>query len=89
VIDDRLPEVLECIILGRAGDLPLPVAVTGDGSIDRSRWNDATRDLPPLAEPVVVTWDDIPRTATGKARRLELRERVAAGTATFGTGRWT
>ena len=43
----------------------------------------------PLEEPVVLTWDQVPRTGTGKVRRMELRELVGYPTETFGTGRWT
>ena len=89
VIDDRLGEVLECVILGTPGRPPLPVVITGDGSLDDAAWQAAVRDLPPLAKPVVLTWDEVPRTGTGKVRRLALREQLANVGATYGTGRWT
>jgi acyl-coenzyme A synthetase/AMP-(fatty) acid ligase len=89
VIDDRLPEVLECVVLGTPGRPPLPIVITADGRLDPAAWRDAVRDLPPLDEPMVVTWDQIPRTGTGKVRRLELREQLAGVGITHGTGRWT
>jgi acyl-coenzyme A synthetase/AMP-(fatty) acid ligase len=89
VIEDRLPEVRECIILARPVDVPVPVVVTDDGHLDRSRWRAATCDLPPMSHPQLLTWDRLPRTGTGKVRRLELREDLLAGAATCGTGRWT
>ncbi|MGH3800515.1 MAG: AMP-binding protein, partial [Pseudonocardiaceae bacterium] len=89
VIDDRLAEVLECIVLGTPGRPPLPVVITSDGHLDATAWQAATRDLPPLAEPVTLTWDEVPRTGTGKVRRLALREQLAGVSATYGTGRWT
>jgi acyl-coenzyme A synthetase/AMP-(fatty) acid ligase len=89
VIDDRLPEVLECIILGTPGRPPLPVVVTGDGRLDATTWRAAVHDLPALDEPVVLTWDGVPRTGTGKVQRLALREQLAGVGATHGTGRWT
>ncbi|WP_433213087.1 class I adenylate-forming enzyme family protein [Microtetraspora malaysiensis] len=89
VIDDRLPEVLECVILGAPGRPALPVVVTGDGTLDRAAWRHATAGLPPLADPVVLTWDEVPRTGTGKVRRMALRDRIGETRETHGTGRWT
>jgi acyl-coenzyme A synthetase/AMP-(fatty) acid ligase len=89
VIEDRLPEVVECVVLGTPGSPPVPVVVTADGHLDPQRWRSATTDLPPLAPPRVVTWDDLPRTGTGKVRRLELLTRLVGHADTHGTGRWT
>lgn len=89
VIDDRLPDVLECVVLARRGRPPLPVVVTSDGRLDSAAWQAATRDLPPLDEPVTMTWGQVPRTVTGKVRRLELRERLLNGADIYGSGRWT
>ena len=89
VIADRLPRVLECVVLGRPGQSSLPVAVTEDGGLDVSAWRRAVTDLPPLADPVVMAWDDVPRTGTGKVRRSALRDRIGAAPDTYGTGRWT
>jgi acyl-coenzyme A synthetase/AMP-(fatty) acid ligase len=89
LIDDRLPQVLECIVLGMPGRPPLPVVITADGHLDGPAWRTAVAGLPPLAEPMVFTWDQVPRTGTGKVRRLELRERLVGDPDTYGTGRWT
>ncbi|BAJ27374.1 MULTISPECIES: class I adenylate-forming enzyme family protein [Kitasatospora] len=89
VLHERLPDVEEAVLLSVADGRPQPVLVTADGALDPARWRDAVRDLPPLAEPLVVGWDAVPRTATGKVRRHELRERVLAGSAGIGTGLWT
>lgn len=89
VIDERIPEVLECVVLGAPGRLPLPVVVTRDGALDEVGWKEAVRDLPPLDEPLVWTWEEVPRTGTGKIQRLQLRDRLAAVGETHGTGRWT
>ncbi|MGH3693825.1 MAG: class I adenylate-forming enzyme family protein [Pseudonocardiaceae bacterium] len=89
VIDDRLADVLECVVLGTPDRPPLPVVITSDGRLDNAAWQAAIRDLPPLAEPVILTWDEVPRTGTGKVRRLALREQLAGVGATHGTGRWT
>jgi acyl-CoA synthetase (AMP-forming)/AMP-acid ligase II len=63
--------------------------VTADGAVDRAHWKEAVRDLPPLREPVALTWDQVPRTGTGKVRRRELLHRLTGRTGTYGSGRWT
>lgn len=89
VLEDRLPDVVECVVLGSVGRPPLPVLVTASGTLDDTRWRAAVTDLPPLADPVLMAWDDVPRTATGKVRRLALHDRLLGGTDIHGTGRWT
>ncbi|MGW4378988.1 class I adenylate-forming enzyme family protein [Kitasatospora sp. NPDC004531] len=89
VLHERLPDVEEAVLLSVADGCPQPVLVTAAGELDPQRWQDAVRDLPPLAEPLLVPWDAVPRTATGKVRRHELREQVLAGSSPIGTGRWT
>ncbi|MEV6628455.1 class I adenylate-forming enzyme family protein [Amycolatopsis sp. NPDC051106] len=89
VLENRLPEVVECVVVGTPGRPPVPVVVTADGHLDPRRWRAAVAGLPPLAPPRIVTWDDLPRTGTGKVRRLELLTRIAGHTVTHGTGRWT
>jgi acyl-coenzyme A synthetase/AMP-(fatty) acid ligase len=89
VLADRLPGLLEAVVIGVPGQRPLPVLATPDGQLDRTEWDRAVYDLPPLAEPVVLGWDELPRTGTGKVRRLELRDRLLGRDETFGTGRWT
>ncbi|MFJ5927220.1 class I adenylate-forming enzyme family protein [Kitasatospora sp. NPDC092948] len=89
VLHERLPDVEEAVLLSVADGRPQPVLVTADGELDPQRWRAAVRDLPPLAKPLIVPWDAVPRTATGKVRRHELREQVLAGSSPIGTGRWT
>ncbi|WP_150243082.1 class I adenylate-forming enzyme family protein [Nocardiopsis quinghaiensis] len=89
VVDDRLSEVLECVLLSVPNGPPVPVVVTGDGRLDTDAWRDAVADLPELADPVVRTWDELPRTGTGKVRRTVLRDRLGLRPDTCGTGRWT
>ncbi|MFF5506055.1 AMP-binding protein [Streptomyces roseolus] len=90
MLEDRLPEALECVVLARTGGAPpLPVVVTEDGTLDPAHWKHAADGLPPLAEPAVVAWDDVPRTATGKVRRAVLLEQLTGSAETCGTGRWT
>jgi acyl-coenzyme A synthetase/AMP-(fatty) acid ligase len=86
VVEDRLPEVIECVLLGRPAEPPLPVVVTADGELDLCRWRAAVPDLP---DPVVLAWDEVPRTGTGKVRRSALLRQLTGSVATSGSGRWT
>ncbi|MEU6737271.1 class I adenylate-forming enzyme family protein [Streptomyces physcomitrii] len=88
VLADRLPELIEAAVIGIPGKEPLPVLSTKDGTLDEAAWRRATADLPPLGTPMVIPLEEMPRTSTGKVRRVELRERLL-GEETFGTGRWT
>ncbi|MFI9449991.1 class I adenylate-forming enzyme family protein [Amycolatopsis sp. NPDC052450] len=87
-IEDRLPAIAECVLLSAAGRAPIPVVVTDTG-LDPAHWRAAVLDLPPLGEPVVLPWDEVPRTGTGKVRRLELLARLTGTAETQGSGRWT
>jgi acyl-coenzyme A synthetase/AMP-(fatty) acid ligase len=89
LLEGRLPEALECVVLAEPDRAPLPVVVTADGALDRERWSHAVRGLPPLREPAVLTWDDVPRTGTGKVRRRTLLRQLTGRTESFGSGRWT
>ena len=89
VLLERLPDTTEVIVLGVPGRPPVPVLSTSDGALDPAAWRRATADLPQLDDPVLIGWDDFPRTGTWKVRRPVLRERLFGTTQTFGTGRWT
>ncbi|MEV0293849.1 class I adenylate-forming enzyme family protein [Nocardia sp. NPDC050710] len=86
---DRIENATEVVVLGAPGRLPVPIVCLASGSLDDAQWAKAVEGLPPLAEPLVLPWQDIPRTSTWKVRRLELREQVLGTSRTFGTGRWT
>ena len=89
VLLERLPDATEVIVLGLPGRPPVPVLSTTDGALDPVAWRRATADLPQLDDPVLIGWEDFPRTGTWKVRRPVLRERLFGTTETFGTGRWT
>ncbi|MCA2211625.1 class I adenylate-forming enzyme family protein [Jidongwangia harbinensis] len=89
VLLDRLETATEVVILGVPGRLPVPVLAMRDNHLDPARWRAAVADLPPLSDPRVVPWEDMPRTATWKIRRLALREQVLGTNEAIGTGRWT
>ncbi|MER6691817.1 class I adenylate-forming enzyme family protein [Streptomyces minutiscleroticus] len=89
LLEDRLPEALEVVLLARPGESPLPVVVTEDGALDAGRWRGAVAGLPPLQPPMVLTWPQLPRTGTGKVRRTALLRQLTGRTDTCGSGRWT
>lgn len=90
VLLDRLPHTTEVVVLAVDGKLPVPVLSTAnDVPLDRAEWARAVADLPELTEPIQVRWEDFPRTATWKIRRVALREQLFAGTRAIGVGRWT
>ncbi|MGP3924284.1 AMP-binding protein [Streptomyces sp. 8N616] len=89
LIEDRLPQAVECIVLGSPGQEPLPVVVTADGDLDENAWQRAVSDLPPLQKPIVALWEHLPRTGTGKIRRTALLQQLTGRTDTYGSGRWT
>ncbi|BAU86104.1 AMP-binding protein [Streptomyces laurentii] len=89
ILEERLATALECLVLARPDDRPLPVVVTEDGTLDPEEWKRAVHDLPDLADPAVLTWERVPRTGTGKVRRTALLEQLTGRADTCGTGRWT
>jgi acyl-coenzyme A synthetase/AMP-(fatty) acid ligase len=89
VLLDRLEDISEVIVLGVPGRPPVPVLSTASGRIDAGAWREATADLPELDDPVVIPWEDFPRTGTWKVRRPVLREQLFGTSLTHGTGRWT
>lgn len=86
---ERVPNATEAIVLGVPGRRPLPVVSTFDGELAPDVWERAVTGLPEMDPPVLIPWEEFPRTGTWKVRRHELREKVLDTTETFGTGRWT
>lgn len=89
LLEERIPEALECIVLGPRDSAPLPVVVTADGTLRDGAWDRASRGLPPMRQPVVLTWEQVPRTGTAKVRRVALLQQLTGDPTTCGTGRWT
>ncbi|MGI5506426.1 AMP-binding protein [Lentzea sp. CA-135723] len=90
VLLDRLPLTTEVVILPSGGQLPVPVLSTQDDEpLAKADWARATADLPALADPIQIKWDEFPRTATWKIRRVQLREQLLDGASALGIGRWT
>ena len=82
MLEQRLPQALECVVLGAPQGAPLPVVVTADGRLDPDAWKQAVQGLPPLRDPAVLTWDEVPRTGTGKVRRAVLAHRLTGAPVT-------
>lgn len=89
LLEERLPQALECVVLACHGRDPLPVVVTADGRLEDEVWREAVRGLPAMADPVAATWEEVPRTGTGKVRRSALLRRLTGRSDTGGSGRWT
>jgi acyl-coenzyme A synthetase/AMP-(fatty) acid ligase len=90
VLLDRLPDATEVVVLAVAGGRPVPVlSLAGDVPLDAAAWQRVTADLPAMAEPLQIRWDEFPRTATWKIKRVELRQRLLAGHRPQGRGDWT
>jgi acyl-coenzyme A synthetase/AMP-(fatty) acid ligase len=77
ILMQRLPELLEAVVLEICDGLVPVIASHGNAPVDEARWAGATRDLPALSPPELLDWNDIPRTATGKVRRKILRDQIA------------
>ncbi|WP_145001167.1 AMP-binding protein [Kocuria rhizophila] len=79
VLLDRLENATEVVVLPSAESAPVPVLSTDGSPLTAEAWQEATRDLPALSDPVVLPWSDLPRTSTWKVRRKDLRDTVFAG----------
>ncbi|MFT4085896.1 MAG: class I adenylate-forming enzyme family protein [Gordonia sp. (in: high G+C Gram-positive bacteria)] len=89
VLLDRLPELSDVVILApREGGLVPVCALPSGEELTADRWQEAVEGLPELGEPIQVTWEDIPRTATWKVRRTVLLADLV-GSTPLGSGRWT
>ncbi|GAA3040994.1 acyl-coenzyme A synthetase/AMP-(fatty) acid ligase [Streptomyces olivoverticillatus] len=81
VLMERLPELIEIVLVPGEREEPVPVVCTRDDRpLDPARWATAAACYPQLAAPVQMSLADVPRTATMKVRRIELARRLA-GTA--------
>jgi acyl-coenzyme A synthetase/AMP-(fatty) acid ligase len=76
VLLQRLPAASEVILLPRGEREPVPVVCVDDAHLTEETWKAATNDLPAIASPVILRWDQLPRTSTWKVRRKELRSIV-------------
>ncbi|MFF7159013.1 AMP-binding protein [Streptomyces sp. NPDC008139] len=73
---DRIDNAVEVIVLTRGDQSPVPVVSLDGPDLTAEEWAEVTRGLAPLAAPVFIPWDRLPRTSTWKVRRKELRSMV-------------
>ncbi|CAL9597102.1 4-chlorobenzoate--CoA ligase [Nocardiopsis dassonvillei] len=77
---DRLPDLVEVIIVPSPEGRPVPVVCTrGDSPLDETAWRAATADLPAMEPPLHWRLEDLPQTATTKIKRRELVEMLKSG----------
>lgn len=75
----RLDQLTEAVLVPDAEGRPVPVVCTkGDRPLDLAEWRRATADLPPMAAPLHIRWEDLPVTSTWKVRRPALTAMVQA-----------
>ena len=89
ILLDRLTGASEVVVLGVKGQDPIPVLCYDGAEFEKSQWDSAVSDLPRMADPVVVSWDDLPRTSTWKIRRAQLRKRLVGAEYGDGVAKWT
>jgi acyl-coenzyme A synthetase/AMP-(fatty) acid ligase len=77
LVMSRLAELSELVVVPGPGSEPIPVICTSKNQpLDLDRWRAAVADFPQLADPVQIPLDRLPRTATLKARRIELSRQL-------------
>ncbi|RDX01004.1 AMP-binding protein [Listeria kieliensis] len=82
-IEDKLLDTLrfldEVVIIRGKNGTPQPVISVASGEeMDWEAWFEALSDLPQLNEPLVMAYEDIPRTATMKVQRLKMEKELNA-----------
>jgi acyl-coenzyme A synthetase/AMP-(fatty) acid ligase len=75
VLMSRMDELREIAIVAGEDGSAVPVVCTrGERPLDMDRWQQATKDLDSMSDPVQLPFDEVPRTSTWKVRRKELVE---------------
>ncbi|EUJ33706.1 AMP-dependent synthetase/ligase [Listeria floridensis FSL S10-1187] len=82
-IEDKLLDSLtfldEVVIIRGKNGTPQPIiSVVSGKEMDFDAWYSAVNDLPQLNEPIVMAYEDIPRTATMKVQRLKMERGLNA-----------
>ncbi|WP_088810408.1 MULTISPECIES: acyl-CoA synthetase [unclassified Listeria] len=82
-IEDKLLDSLDfldevVIIRGKDGSPQPIISVCADHEMNWDAWFNELTDLPHINEPIIMAYDDIPRTATMKVQRLRLEEELKA-----------
>jgi acyl-coenzyme A synthetase/AMP-(fatty) acid ligase len=77
ILLEKFPDFLELVVLEAEGALQ-PVLSVRPGTEFRPReWEDASRRLARMADPIVIPDGEFPRTITGKIKRDELKKSIA------------
>ncbi|HEM6393369.1 TPA: acyl-CoA synthetase [Streptococcus suis] len=70
---DKLDFLSEVVIIRDVNGAPQPIiALAEDAEMNWEAWWAMVADLPLLKEPILMAYDDIPRTATMKVQRLKM-----------------
>ncbi|MGT2949845.1 acetate--CoA ligase [Streptococcus cuniculi] len=70
---DQLDFLSEVVIIRDANGAPQPIIALAEGAVmDWDAWWHQVVDLPLLKEPILMAYEDIPRTATMKVQRLKM-----------------
>ncbi|WP_088840629.1 acyl-CoA synthetase [Listeria sp. ILCC797] len=82
-IEDKLLDSLDfldevVIIRGKDGSPQPIISVCADHEMNWDAWFNELTDLPHINEPIIMAYDDIPRTATMKVQRLRLEGELKA-----------
>ncbi|SES33726.1 class I adenylate-forming enzyme family protein [Actinokineospora terrae] len=79
VLMSRLEELREIVIVAGPTGEPVPIVSTRDDApLDLERWARAVRDLPEMAQPRQIDFEELPRTSTWKIQRHQLAKRLRA-----------
>ncbi|QFZ20670.1 class I adenylate-forming enzyme family protein [Saccharothrix syringae] len=74
---ERSPELLELVVLEVGGALQPIASIRPDNRFRAREWGELTRGIAALRRPIIIPDARFPRTATGKVKRVELRELLA------------
>lgn len=74
---ERMPWLLEAVVLELEG-VVIPVVTARKDDFDSHDWKRSVEDLPELGDPIVLNYDQYPKTATGKVQRSVLTQYVRA-----------
>lgn len=70
---DAMPFLDEVVLIRGVDGSPQPIlAVNEDKEMDWEQWWKNVSDLPHINEPIIMRYEDLPRTATMKIQRLEM-----------------
>lgn len=70
---DQLGFLTEVVIIRDVNGAPQPIIALAEGAVmDWDAWWHQVADLPLLKEPILMVYEDIPRTATMKVQRLKM-----------------